>query len=72
MGWRIGAAALGVLALGLAAMALDQRRQRRLTRLPRSAKARWEIDRWEAEGGAPARPRYGHETAPQTASAMAL
>ena len=52
MGWRIGAAALGVLALGLAAMALDQRR--RQTRLPRP-----DIDRWEEEGGAPESPRYG-------------
>ena len=48
MGWRIGAAALGVLALGLAAIALDRRR-RRATRLPRP-----DIDRWEEEGGAPA------------------
>jgi hypothetical protein len=54
MGWRIGAAALGVLALGLAAMALDQRRRRRQTRLPRP-----DIDRWEEEGGAPVSPRYG-------------
>ena len=49
MGWRIGAAALGVLALGLAAMALDRRRRRRAARLPRP-----DIDRWEEEGGAPA------------------
>jgi hypothetical protein len=47
MGWRIGAAALGVLALGLAAIALDQRRRRRPTRLPRP-----DINRWEEEGGA--------------------
>jgi hypothetical protein len=53
MGWRIGAAAFGVLALGLAALALDQRRLRRPIRLPRP-----EIDRWEEEGGAPG-PRYG-------------
>jgi len=54
MGWRIGAAAFGVLALGLAALALDQRRLRRSMRLPRP-----DIDRWEEEGGAPRGPRYG-------------
>jgi hypothetical protein len=60
MGWRISAAALGVLALGLAALALDQRR-RRQTRLPRP-----DINRWEEEGGAPASPRYGQEEATPT------
>ncbi len=49
MGWRIGAVALGVLALGLAAIALDQQRRRRSARLPRP-----DLDRWEEEGGAPA------------------
>jgi len=58
MGWRIGAAALGVLALGLAAIALDQRRRRRSTRLPRP-----DINRWEEEGGAPAGRLYGQEEA---------
>jgi|HubBroStandDraft_5_1064220.scaffolds.fasta_scaffold04370_7 hypothetical protein len=67
MGWRIGAAALGVLALGLAAIALDQRR-RLAIRLPRR-----DIDRWEEEGGAPASPGpgVGHgqaDTAPTGAS----
>jgi hypothetical protein len=47
MGWRTGAAALGVLALGLATMSLDRRR--RVPRLPRPY-----IDRWEEDGGAPA------------------
>jgi hypothetical protein len=63
MGWRIGAAALGVLALGLAAIALDQRRRRRPTRLPRP-----DINRWEEEGGAPASPRYGQEEATPAAA----
>jgi len=63
MGWRIGAAALGVLALGLAAIALDQRRRRREIRLPRP-----DIDRWEEEGGAPVSARYGQEGAATAAA----
>jgi hypothetical protein len=48
MGWRLGVAALCMLALGLATVvALDHRRLRQSSRVPRA-----EVDRWEDEGGA--------------------
>ena len=44
MGWLISCLALGLVALGAH---IDQRRQRKRSRV-----ARPEIDRWEEEGGA--------------------
>lgn len=48
MGWRVPLAALCMLALGVATLlALEQRRPRQRSRVPRP-----EIDRWEDDGGA--------------------